>query len=234
MKIYYRISDAGYIKIKPSYINNENCLANFTNIFEQYIDYIHIIADNISETTYEMITKYIPTSNISMVNIGHGAGTFNLALNQSLSYDDDEIIYFVENDYLHKPGSLDILLEGFTIGFPYVTLYDHPDKYMDPIIGGNPLCTGRAENTRVYLSQSCHWKITNSTTMTFAAKVATLKKDLPVLKKWTSGTHPDDYQLFLELLSKNQFVISSIPGYATHGETKWLSPLTKWENHVYN
>lgn len=26
MKIIYRISDAGYNKIKPGYINNENCL----------------------------------------------------------------------------------------------------------------------------------------------------------------------------------------------------------------
>jgi hypothetical protein len=233
MKIYYRISDTGYAKIKPIYINNENCLSNFVKIFDKYINDIHIIADNISDNTHNMITKYIDSKNIQQVTVGHGAGTFNIALDQAILLDDQEIVYFVENDYIHKLSSDQILLEGFDIGFPYVTLYDHPDKYMDPVVGGNPLCSGRAENTRVYLSKSCHWKITNSTTMTFAAKASTLKKDVSIFKKWTSGTHPNDYQIFLELMSKNQFLISSIPGYSTHGETQWLSPLTQWNDYVY-
>ena len=33
MKIIYRISDAGYNKVKPDYINNEACLKNATEIF---------------------------------------------------------------------------------------------------------------------------------------------------------------------------------------------------------
>ena len=31
MKIIYRISDTGYKKEKPDYINNESCLRNFCN-----------------------------------------------------------------------------------------------------------------------------------------------------------------------------------------------------------
>ena len=30
MRIIYRISDAGYNKVKPDYITNETCLANAT------------------------------------------------------------------------------------------------------------------------------------------------------------------------------------------------------------
>ena len=37
MKIIYRISDAGYSKIKPDYVNNENCLKNFCNVFFDHI-----------------------------------------------------------------------------------------------------------------------------------------------------------------------------------------------------
>ena len=37
MKIIYRISDTGYKKEKPDYINNESCLRNFCNIFYEYI-----------------------------------------------------------------------------------------------------------------------------------------------------------------------------------------------------
>jgi hypothetical protein len=230
MKIFYRISDTGYPKNKPSYINNKNCLHNFCQHFDP--SDINIIADNVSDNTYKMINEYVKKDQIEKVAVGHGAGTFNLALDRALLLDDEEYIYFVENDYLHRTRSSNILLEGFTIGFPYITLYDHPDKYIDPSNGGNPFCSGGAENTRVYLSQSCHWKITNSTTMTFATTVKTLKQDEYILRKWTSGTHPNDFQMFLELAKNQKFLISPIPGYSTHGETQYLSPLINWNNYV--
>ena len=47
MKVIYRISDAGYNKVKPDYINNEKCLANAMNVFGDAE--WSIIADGISE-----------------------------------------------------------------------------------------------------------------------------------------------------------------------------------------
>ena len=226
MKIIYRISDAGYNKVKPDYIDNEKCLKNATETFKN-ADW-SIIADNISSETNDIIQKYKSRDHINYVEVGHGAGTFNLALDEALMYDDDEIVYFIENDYLHKLESQKILNEGFSLGASFVSLYDHPDKYMDPSKGGNPYCDGGAEDTRVYLTDNCHWKITNSTTMTFAAKVSTLKRTEPILRKHTSGTHPNDFQMFLELRQNNELLVTSIPGYSTHGETAWLSPLTDW------
>lgn len=228
MKIIYRISDTGYNKVKPDYINNETCLKNFCNVFFNHIHDILIIADNCSESTVAMIKRYIDPINIEQVSVGHGAGTFNLALDKAIKWDDDEIVYFVENDYLHKPNALNILLEGFELGASFVSLYDHPDKYLDPSRGGNPYCEGGAEDTRVYLTTSCHWKITNSTTMTFASKVSTLHRIEPTLRKHTTGSYPDDFKMFLELREQNELLITAIPGYATHGETAWLSPLTNW------
>jgi hypothetical protein len=226
MKIIYRISDAGYNKVKPDYINNELCLKNAVNVFNDAE--WSIIADNTSAETNSMIELYIPKNHINHVSIGHGAGTFNLALDEALQHSDDEIIYFIENDYLHKPESQKIIQEGFGLGASFVSLYDHPDKYLDPTRGGNPYCEGGAEDTRVYLTNSCHWKITNSTTMTFAAKVSTLKRVESILRKHTSTSHPNDFQMFLELRNLNELLITSIPGYSTHGETAWLSPLTEW------
>ena len=228
MKIIYRISDAGYNKVKPDYIDNEKCLQNFCNAFYEHINDIHIIADNCSEPTIDMINRYINPANIEKVSIGNGAGTFNLSLDKALKWKDGEIVYFVENDYLHKQNSPTILKEGFDLGASFVALYDHPDKYLSPQNGGNPYCEGGAEDTRVYLTNSCHWKITNSTTMTFASKVSTLKRIEHILRKHTASTHPNDYQMFLELRNLNELLITSIPGYSTHGETAWLSPLTNW------
>jgi len=228
MKIIYRISDAGYNKVKPDYVNNETCLKNFCNVFFDHIHDILIIADNCSDATIDMINKYIDPINIIKVSVGNGAGTFNLALDKAVTYADDEIVYFVENDYLHKQMSPTTLQEGFELGASFVALYDHPDKYLDPSRGGNPYCEGGAEDTRVYLTESCHWKITNSTTMTFASKVSTLRRVEPTLRKHTTGSHPNDFHMFIELRKQNELLITPLPGYATHGETAWLSPLTNW------
>ena len=221
MKIIYRISDVGYNKVKPHYINNENCLENASQVFDK-ADWL-VIADNCSQSTLDIISKY--QSNIIKVSVGHGAGTFNLALDEALKCNDTEIVYFLENDYLHKPGSQDILLEGFNTGANYVALYDHPDKYID---GANPEVIDGGEITRVVLTNSCHWKLTNSTTMTFASKVKTLKQDEEILRDYTKGTYPRDFEMFLALRDKGRSLITSIPGYSTHGETAWLTPLTDW------
>jgi hypothetical protein len=33
----------------------------------------------------------------------------------------------------------------------------------------------------------------------------------------------------MELRANNKLLVTPIPGYATHGETAWLSPLINWE-----
>ena len=230
MKLIYRISDSGYNKVKPDFITNEICLKNFVEVFLP--NDFTIIADNISEDTKKMILKYVPEDCIQYVKVGHGAGTFNLALDLALTYNDEEIVYFIENDYLHTSDAKKILKEGFDIGASFVSLYDHPDKYLSPDRGGNPYCDGGAEDTRVYLTDNSHWKITNSTTMTFAAKVKTLKENEKILRDFTNGTHPHDFQMFLKLREYNQLLITPIPGRSTHGETAWLSPLIKWKNYA--
>lgn len=230
MKIIYRISDSGYKKNKPLYVNNETCLKNFCRVFIKHHDNVQVIADNCSIETMDIIKSKIKSKNIKTVSVGHGAGTFNLALNLALTIqDDDEIIYFVENDYLHRENSDVVLAEGFGLGASFISLYDHPDKYLDPEDGGNPYCSNGAENTRVYLTKSTHWKITNSTTMTFASKVGTLKRVEPILRKHTAGSYPNDFKMFCELRSVNEILISPIPGFSTHGETAWMSPCIDWE-----
>ena len=90
MRVIYRISDSGYNKVKPAYINNEACLKNAIQTFPWFEHNWTILADNISEETNNMIQKHIPRNYIEYVSVGHGAGTFNLALDEALGYDDEE------------------------------------------------------------------------------------------------------------------------------------------------
>jgi hypothetical protein len=230
IKVVYRISDAGYNKVKPLYINNANCLQNAVRVFGK--ENFQVIADNVSEETKRIIRQSgdIEDEQIDYVSVGHGAGTFNLALDWALKQDEETLVYFLENDYIHKPNSDKILLEGIALGADYVSLYDHPDKYIPANRGGNPFVdVDGGEITKIYLSESCHWKLANSTTMTFAGKVKSLKRDEEILRKWTNmGDYPRDFDMFLELRDNGVALMTPIPGHSTHGETAWLSPLTDW------
>lgn len=224
MKLIYRTSDSGYNKIKPDYINNINCLNNFIkNVGKPDL----IVADNVNEPNHRKQIDDLGC--VKNVSIGSGAGTFRWTLDYIFkNYNDNDIVYICENDYLHKPNSMKIIQEGFDLGADYVSLYDHPDKYINGDMGGNPEVESGGEVTRLLLSKSTHWKMTNSTTMTLASRVKTLKEDNELIQQYIGGTYPRDFEMFLALRNGGRVLITPVPGYSTHGETNWLSPFTDW------
>jgi hypothetical protein len=86
-------------------------------------------------------------------------------------------VYLLEDDYIHCPESKRILLEGLWIA-DYVTLYDHPDKYLLEKSGGNPFNDKNLQKTRVYMTKSTHWQET-TTIMRYACRIRTYKKIMP-------------------------------------------------------
>ena len=141
---------------------------------------------------------------------------------------DDDIVYICEDDYLHLPGSDILLAEGLELS-NYCSTFDHYDKYINAENGGNPAISQGGEETRVVLTKSSHWKITNSFTCTFATTVKTLKEDIDTWDKYLTGSYPRDYEAFTDLIqNKGRSLISSIPGRSTHTELPWLSPFTDW------
>lgn len=225
MKVIYKISDRGLPKNKPLWFNKIDCLKNALNCFRP--SEFFMLMDNVSDETKDLILEFYK-GEYEESSIGNPAGTFLIQLDKALQLDDEEIVYFLEDDYLHKEGSQEVLKDGFELNFDYVSLYDHPDKYLNPFEGGNPLCSGRSEQTRVFLGKYCHFKLTNSTTGTFAAKVKTLREDKTIIRKWFSTDYGYDFNMFQELLFKGRRLAVSIPGYSTHCELKWLTPLTDW------
>ncbi len=242
LHIYYRLSDKGENKERLSFINNKVCLDNFLQEFPQ--EQITIVADNVKDETI----KWLETYNFKYIYRTYldNSGSFWFAYNLALELPADDYIYFVENDYLHKPGARIILTEGLEIA-DYVTLYDHPDKYVDGI---NPHVHRGGEKSKVFLTGSSHWKETNSTTMTFASKVHLLQKDRFIFKLFTVGLirhggflfkkiaerrFPADYHIFNFLKGfKSRLLISPVPGFSTHGETKFLTPLVDWEQYIHH
>lgn len=135
----------------------------------------------------------------------------------------DAIIYFLEDDYIHRPGWVSALREAFTIpGIDYATLYDHKDKYFLPQYD--------TLQSRIFHTQSCHWRTTPSTTNTYAMQLKTLKKHIHIHRMFSLGrTITADHDKFIKLAEEGACLISSIPGYSTHAEPDFASPCLDWD-----
>lgn len=235
LRIIYRLSDAGEKKLKLPEIGNAYCLNNFLSHFPAAN--VTVIADNVTDETFAWL-QGLGLAEVVRTALGN-SGSFWACYERALALPDETAVYFVENDYLHREGAREVLMEGLEIA-DFVTLYDHPDKYED---GVNPLVRGGGERTVVRLTKSCHWKYTNSTTMTFAARVSTLRRDarlfrqhtvgligliggrrIPGLRRWQPKRVPQDFQLFCALARRGRRLASPIPGWSTHGESAWITP----------
>jgi hypothetical protein len=164
-----------------------------------------------------------PIHVVSFSEGGNGArvlyGLLHFIKSRNLS--DNTIVYIVEDDFLHRGGWGDKLREGMQTGIDYVTLYDHLDKYTFEMY--NDL------KSKVYVTNTCHWRTVPSTVNTCAFRMKTLNADFDIHLKWnTKGGLPIDHDKYLELGEKGRLIGSSIPGYSTHCEPEYLSPLVDW------
>lgn len=218
LSIYYRISDRGYPKQKPEYVTPDHCLKNFIrNFCNNDVSELTIIADNCSNETIAMVGEVTGLDTVFATSLGN-AGSFRFALDEALKLPDDEVVYFVEQDYVHRTGSRQALLEGIEIA-DFVSLYDHPDRY-------------KMENTvpeYIFRTQSSHWRTIISNTMTFACKVGTLRKSQQIIRNHCSGQHPHDNDMWIELRRNGYLFISPMPAFCSHGETLFMSPGCDWE-----
>ena len=209
LKKIYRICDNRDGKTLVKGVTKRDCFLNFIKVFGT--SDLTVIADNSKQDTVKFIESY--TSNIHLSSLGNSK-SFMYALDMALHNNDDyDTVYLVEDDYLHLGGGEKTILEGIQKA-DYVSLYDHPDKYMTPSL--NPLVKDGGESTKVILTATTHWKFTNSTTMTFAAKVKTLKEDYKLIKPCCKVERPLDFQIFCALLNIGRRLITPIPGQSTH------------------
>lgn len=233
LTVIYRLSDNGYAKEKFAYATKFHCLNNFCKHFSR--DTIHLMVDdtNLKNETMDTVAKMHQLDEFASLTIhsgGSSAASWRNGVTKldSLNLSDSDYVYFVEDDYIHRQDSMKVLLEGLARA-DYVSLYDHADKYIPASKGGNKyIDDDGTEETRVGLTESCHWKLTNSTTMTLATSVQVLKEDRKIWDMGTGGTYPQDFNMFIQLRQQGRSLITPIPGYSTHCEPKWASPLIDW------
>ena len=214
-------------RTRPDWFNKIKVFENFKNTIDTSLANYTIVYDEF----YGSIDKTFLglEKNVEVINCGSECDSFlkTLEIIQSRNFDDDQIIYFLEDDYLHKPNWCDMILEGFTINPSYLTLYD-----FDFFIKKGFL-------SEIFITENSHWRAVPATTNTFACRYKTLIEDMEVHKKYSSdnaikeedGFHfSRDYEKFWELADKQKkYIISPMPGWSTHCDANHLSPIINWK-----
>lgn len=234
MKVLYRISDGGNSKNKPKYVyDKNNMFLHFIKTFK--CNDIYVFADNVSEDTYNFLISHYDSSKIFRISLGNSKSFMHCVDFAIKNFNDNERIYFAEDDYIYREIAPQIIEEGLDAAH-YSSGYDHPDKYINFKDGGpNPFIEKGGELTRVIITKNSHWKLTNSCCMTFATTVGVIKNDYNIFNNGCNYNTPNDFDIFCRLIqNKNRQLVSCIPAVSTHGETQWLSKFIDWDKEFYN
>lgn len=232
--IFYRACADESAKWRPPFYSKYLCLRNFLMAFRRIGGaHFHLIHDGEPREEIFQMVKWVGSIE-TLPQVGNSA-TFWRALDLALNVPADALIYFVEDDYLHLPEALVKLAEcRGALDVDYITLYDHPVRYMPNYPPGRDLPLRKDE---IYISGTHHWRTVESSCMTFAATASVLREDA-----WIFDEHvrqkdiPQDRELFRHLQGlgpyedspKPRTLIGPIPSLATHLEEPWLAPNVDW------
>lgn len=187
-------------------------------------DEIIVIADN---ATTEQQTYFMQRAKYCYLTKLGNCGSFRLQVKLAMKIHAADIYYFVEDDHLHQPEQKRYISEGLN-HFDFVSLYDHPDKYM--FSGYKGLMR------KIVATEAGHFSGTPSTVMTFAITHNTLIKCYEFFLKSQyirpGIKFPQDHQMFLDLIQQGYSIGTCLPGRSTHCEKEMLSPYFNWQEYA--
>jgi hypothetical protein len=239
LHIYYRAVMKDRVEIRPPLFSKVDSLKNFIFCLKRFADYTFtMVCDGEIDLEMKQLVGDIGDI-IVLPNVGN-AESFWQAYLKALEKPSTHAAYFVEDDYIHLPDSLEKLHECLDElkEVDYLTLYDHPVRYASEYKFGLDL---PLRNNSVYVTKTHHWRTVESTCMTFGARVSALQDDVAVFERYVKNRLvPQDRELFRRLQglpnyeagSNGKTLVGPIPSLATHCHKEWMAPLVDWARIV--
>ena len=203
---------------RPSWFDYEKCFTNLLKTISNKNVELHVVMDGDSNTNF--ISKYKNQYTLHQIKAGGDQSSFFQAwhIAKGCNLEDDDLIYFLENDYMHMPNWVDKTIELFSsYKLPhYVSLYDNKDKYLlaqyDDLL------------SKILITDTHHWRTTASACGSFIVNKELFDLDFDI-----NTTVAGDHNKFMLLNEKrNRMVISPMPGLSTHCVDPLLSPTIDW------
>jgi hypothetical protein len=224
-------------KHRPSWFSYEVCLVNIlkTITHRNFSGKVHFtlwhdgaLAPNSLSTEVLAAVAAAELSgvvfNVVCGEFGSGAKSahdlhFYLAGNAEIA--DDDLVYTLENDYLHQARWLEKVDELVRSGIPYdyISLYDHADNYV--------LNVHKNFKNQMFFTRDHLWRTCFSTCYSKLAKCRTIREDLAILTKY------DDFLACALFNLKNRNLMVATPGLSTHAMNGLESPAVDW-NQIAN
>jgi hypothetical protein len=207
---------SGRGKNRPEWFSYEKSLNNILSTIEG-LDFVqfHLLYDGEYRGSDPRI------HHVENFQGGSDAMSYVFAWNyaKSLNLNDNDLVYFAENDYAFIPGwpqKIQELVATYE-NLDYITLYDHVDKYnyqMYPNL-----------STYLFITKTHHWRLVPSTTGNVIVTKKVLHEDFDV---HTANPGSDKYRFEYLGENKKRTILSPIPSLATHCEVEWLAPAIDW------
>lgn len=208
---------------RPSWFSKEKFLNNALKVFSgQNVDFI-AVHDGQTGPLLNILKSN--DAKIEKINYSSNDKSLQYCLDFANNIEKTDILYFLEDDYLHTYEALDVLKEGFETvkninSENIITLYDIPDRYTreDDI---------DYHQTLIKLGKTKYWRTAESTTCTWA-----ITKEL-----FNSKVHREavrfglnDREFFRHLRSSGVVLFTPMIGASTHCHEPFLSPFVDWKD----
>jgi hypothetical protein len=214
---HYNISSTLNSKYRPDGFSYEK---SFNNLLETIEDNPNIELTVMMDGTKQ--GTFLENYNVNVYEFkgGSDAASFfeTVKYVKSKNIRDKDLVYFLENDYLHLDGWVEKVIDLFSTfkGLSYVSLYDHNDKYFLPMYEDLV--------SKIFTTKTHHWRTTPSTCGSFIISKQLLEEDFDIL-----STMEGDHNKFTFLSqTRNRFVLTPIPGLSTHCMEGLMSPTIDW------
>ena len=220
---HYNVAGAGVLGYRPHWFDYEACFTNLLNTIDGTDIVLHVVMDGriddnwISRYKHRYISHEIITDH-TMDSITKQV----YAVVKSTPLNDNDLIYILENDYVHVYGWVDKIFELFTsyTNLSYVGLYDHNDKYDNRLYGDLV--------SKIFTTPSHHWRTTVSTCGSYITTRRIFLEDYSVHIGVDIPVGDHHKWVYLNQ-TRNRFLITPVPGLSTHCVETLTSPCIDWK-----
>lgn len=184
----------------------------------------YLIGDRVSEETWSFLNNLLKPviAFNSKDKLGDGGSLLECS-KLAMTFKDEDLLYFAEDDYLHDPSTFSKKIDDFlkfadkNLSVPwFIHPTDYPDQY-----------TRLLRRCYIFQTESGYWREVATTTHTFM----TYKKHYAKFVDFFRECHAEDGNdgKLSTIFGKDALCFSPLPGVATHMHRGTYSSYVDWE-----
>jgi hypothetical protein len=182
----------------------------------------HIVGDRVSDETWNfLLDLFKPKSSFNSEEALYDSGSLLKCSEIAMSFEDNDFIYFLEDDYLHDASSFhrlfSFLEESENFGFDFfIHPTDYPDRYKNLI------------RSYIIQTKNGYWREVDGSTHTLMCYKKSYKKYVDFFRE----CHQEDGNdgKMSSIFMKEALCFSPLPGIASHFHKGAFSNYIDWES----